>query len=82
MTLPAAYPSHDHHFTKPGANAMQFVKLDLSNAIASIRLQHAGGNRINFQMREEIFSAVESVAKSDARVLVIKGDGWRRPRLA
>jgi enoyl-CoA hydratase/carnithine racemase len=26
-------------------------------------------------MQEEIFSAVESVAKSDARVLVIKGDG-------
>jgi enoyl-CoA hydratase/carnithine racemase len=54
---------------------MQFIKLDLSNAIASIKLQHAGGNRINFQMREEIFNAVESVAKSDARVLVIKGDG-------
>src|SRR5260221_4698296 len=60
---------------KPGTNAMQFIKLDLSNAIASIKLQHAGGNRINFQMREEIFHAVESVAKSDARVLVIKGDG-------
>jgi len=54
---------------------MQFIKLDFSNAIASIKLQHAGGNRINFQMREEIFNAVESVAKSDARVLVIKGDG-------
>jgi enoyl-CoA hydratase/carnithine racemase len=54
---------------------MQFIKLDLSNAIAPIKLQHAGGNRINFQMREEIFNAVESVAKSDARVLVIKGDG-------
>jgi enoyl-CoA hydratase/carnithine racemase len=54
---------------------MEFVKLELGNATASIALRRAGGNRINFQLREEIFSAIESVAKSDARVLVIKGDG-------
>ena len=54
---------------------MQIVKVELSNATALITLQHAGGNRINFQMREQILSAVETVAKSDARVLVIKGDG-------
>ena len=43
--------------------------------MASLTLQHAGGNRINFQMREDILSAVDAGASSDARVLVIKGDG-------
>jgi hypothetical protein len=53
---------------------MQFVKLEFVGAAASLTLQQAGGNRINFQMREEIFSAVNSVASSKARVLV-EGDG-------
>jgi enoyl-CoA hydratase/carnithine racemase len=61
--------------TKPGANTMEFVKLELGNATASIAPRRVGGNRINFQLREEIFSAIEIVANSDARVPVIKGDG-------
>jgi hypothetical protein len=44
--LPAAYRYHDHR--SRSLEATQFVKLDLSNTVASITLQHAGGNRINF----------------------------------
>ena len=54
---------------------MQFVKLEFVGAVASLTLQQAGGNRINFRMREEILGAINSVASSKARVLVIKGDG-------
>ncbi len=33
---------------------MNFVHLEFDGAIATITLDHPGGNRINFQMREEI----------------------------
>jgi hypothetical protein len=51
---------------------MQFVKLEFVGAVASLTLQQAGGNRINFRMREEILGAINSVASSKARVLVIR----------
>ena len=43
--------------------------------IASITLDHAGGNRINFEMRGELLDTFERVANSEARVLVIRGEG-------
>ncbi len=54
---------------------MNFVHLEFDGAIATIMLDHPGGNRINFEMREEILHAVERVAASDARVLLVKGKG-------
>jgi enoyl-CoA hydratase/carnithine racemase len=41
---------------------MNFVHLEFDCAIATITLDHPGGNRINFQMREEILHTVERVA--------------------
>jgi enoyl-CoA hydratase/carnithine racemase len=60
----------------------------LVSAIAQITLDHPVNNRINFQMRQERLEAIEQVATSDARVLVIKAAGenfslwWRRTRMA
>jgi enoyl-CoA hydratase/carnithine racemase len=38
----------------------------------SSHLDHPVNNRISFQMRQELQEAIEQVATSDARVLVIK----------
>ncbi len=54
---------------------MNFVHLEFDGAIATMTLDHPGGNRINFQMREEILHTVDRVAASDARVLLVKGRG-------
>lgn len=54
---------------------MNFVGLTLDGSVATITLRHPAGNRINFQMRQEILDAVEHVAASQARVLLVKGDG-------
>ncbi|TCL64694.1 enoyl-CoA hydratase/isomerase family protein [Rhizobium sp. BK251] len=54
---------------------MSFVDLQFKNTIATVTLNHPGGNRINFQMREEILAAFEKVASSKARVLLVKGSG-------
>lgn len=54
---------------------MSFVRTKLSGPVASIVLDHAGGNRINFEMRGELLDAFELVASSEARVLVVRGEG-------
>ena len=54
---------------------MDFVKLESDGAIASVTLNKEGGNRINFQMRREFFDALKQVSKSEARVLLVKGEG-------
>jgi enoyl-CoA hydratase/carnithine racemase len=41
----------------------------------SITLDHPIGNRITFQMREELLAALKRASTSDARVLMIKGNG-------
>ena len=35
---------------------MDFVHLEFDGAVATITLDHPGGNRINFQMRDEIYA--------------------------
>ncbi len=54
---------------------MPFVRLDLSTPIAVVTLDHPGGNRINFDMRIELQEAFEQVAASEARVLIVRGEG-------
>ncbi len=54
---------------------MNFIHLEFYGAIAAITLDHPDGNRIDFQMRDEILGALERVAASEARVLAIMGKG-------
>src|ERR1700761_9665283 len=54
---------------------MTFINLEFDDAIATVTLDHPGGNRINFQMREEILQALERVSASDARALIVRGNG-------
>ena len=54
---------------------MKFIHLEFNEQIAAVTLDHPAGNRINFQMREELLEAFERVAKSDIRALLIQGKG-------
>jgi enoyl-CoA hydratase/carnithine racemase len=54
---------------------MEYIKLEFDGRIARVVLDHPGGNRINFEMREELLSAFHRVEASDAHVLVITGTG-------
>jgi enoyl-CoA hydratase/carnithine racemase len=54
---------------------MNVVHLHVDSAIARITIDHPVDNRINFEMRQELLEAIEQVATSDARVLVIKAAG-------
>jgi len=54
---------------------MRFSHLDLAVPVATLTLDHSGGNRINFAMRGELLAAFEEVAASQARVLVVRGQG-------
>lgn len=54
---------------------MTFIHLEFNEAIATVTLDHPGGNRINFQMREEILDAFARVAASDARALLVRAQG-------
>ncbi|WP_263385500.1 enoyl-CoA hydratase/isomerase family protein [Granulicella arctica] len=54
---------------------MKFVHLEFSEQIATVTLDHPAGNRINFQMREELLEAFGQVATSDSRVLLVKAQG-------
>ena len=58
-----------------GETATSLVRLMLDGLIATVTLSNPGGNRINFQMREEMLDAIGRVAASQARVLLVKGDG-------
>jgi enoyl-CoA hydratase/carnithine racemase len=54
---------------------MNVVHLQVDSAIARITIDHPVDNRINFEVRQELLEAIEQVATSDARVLVIKAAG-------
>jgi enoyl-CoA hydratase/carnithine racemase len=54
---------------------MSFTRLDLDDPVATLSLDHADGNRINFDMRAELLDSFERVAASKARVLVVCGQG-------
>jgi enoyl-CoA hydratase/carnithine racemase len=54
---------------------MPTIKLQLEGSIAKLSLNHPTGNRINFAMREELLNAFETVAASEARVLIVRGEG-------
>lgn len=49
--------------------------LSVSGAVATITLDNGPANRIDFAMREALKVAVAAVAKSEARVLVMRGAG-------
>lgn len=51
------------------------ARLSVSGAVATITLDNGPGNRIDFAMRQALKVAVETVAKSDVRVLVLRGAG-------
>jgi enoyl-CoA hydratase/carnithine racemase len=54
---------------------MSFVQVEVKGPIASVTLDHPGGNRINFDMREKLRDAFNKVSDSDARVLIVRGEG-------
>ncbi|WP_024519627.1 enoyl-CoA hydratase/isomerase family protein [Bradyrhizobium sp. Tv2a-2] len=54
---------------------MSFVRVETRGPIASVTLDHPVGNRINFDMREELRDAFNMVARSEARVLIVRGEG-------
>src|SRR5271156_811660 len=54
---------------------MQFIHLEFNEQIATVTLDHPAGNRINFQMRQELLEAFGLVSKSDIRALLIQGKG-------
>jgi enoyl-CoA hydratase/carnithine racemase len=54
---------------------MSVVRTQFVGSAAYVTLDHAEGNRINFEMRAELRDAFGQVAASDARVLVIRGEG-------
>jgi enoyl-CoA hydratase/carnithine racemase len=54
---------------------MTFIHIEFNEAIATVTLEHQGGNCINFQMRQEIIDAFVRVAASDARALLVRAKG-------
>jgi enoyl-CoA hydratase/carnithine racemase len=62
-------------FTRHQDNIMPFTHLDIGGPVATLSLDHPGGNRINFDMRVELREAVQLVEKSPARALLIRGEG-------
>jgi enoyl-CoA hydratase/carnithine racemase len=54
---------------------MVVTRTQFDGPIAYVTLDHPQGNRINFDMRAELRDAFEKVAASDARVLVVRGEG-------
>lgn len=54
---------------------MSFTHLDIGGSVATLTLDHSGGNRINFDMRVELKEAVQRVDDSPVRALLIRGKG-------
>ncbi|WP_327292789.1 enoyl-CoA hydratase/isomerase family protein [Streptomyces sp. NBC_01198] len=54
---------------------MTFVAVETDDPVATITLDGPSGNRISFQMREELDTAVDKVAASGARALLVTGAG-------
>src|SRR5258708_30858107 len=56
-------------------NILPFTHLDIGGPVATLSLDHAGGNPINFDMRVELREAVQQIEKSPARALLVRGEG-------
>jgi enoyl-CoA hydratase/carnithine racemase len=54
---------------------MPFTHLDIGGPVATLSLDDAGGNQINFDMRVELRDAVQRIEKSPARALLIRSEG-------
>ncbi|MFI6360853.1 enoyl-CoA hydratase/isomerase family protein [Streptomyces sp. NPDC050743] len=54
---------------------MDYVSVVIDQEVARITLDAPPGNRINFQMREELGQAVDRVAAGTARALLVTGAG-------
>jgi len=54
---------------------VKFIRLEFDDDVAVVSLSNPEGNRINFQMREEIYLVLERIGASDVRVLLIRGEG-------
>ena len=54
---------------------MKYVILEENNAVATLTLKNGDGNRINFQMREEVLRSIDQVSSGSARALVVKAEG-------
>ena len=54
---------------------MPFTHLDIGGPVATLSLDHACGNRINFDMRLELREAIQRIETSPARALLIRGKG-------
>jgi enoyl-CoA hydratase/carnithine racemase len=54
---------------------MPVTHLAIEGPISTITLDHPPGNRINFAMRDELLAALQDVARSNARVLLIRAEG-------
>src|SRR5260221_5130 len=62
-------PAGAHSISRPNYCARIY------SPVATLTLDHAGGNRINFHMRRELREAVQRIEKSPARALLIRGEG-------
>src|SRR5258706_5569593 len=56
-------------------NIVPFTHLDIGGPVATLSLDHAGGNRINFDLRVQLREACQRVEKSPARARLIRGEG-------
>jgi enoyl-CoA hydratase/carnithine racemase len=54
---------------------MPFTHLDIGGPVATLSLDHACGNRINFDMRLELREAIQRIETSPPRALLIRGEG-------
>jgi len=54
---------------------MTYASTRIEGFVAMVVLDHPAGNRINFQMRAELLTAFQEVADSNARVLIVRGEG-------
>jgi enoyl-CoA hydratase/carnithine racemase len=54
---------------------MSFTRLELGGPVATLWLDHPQGNRINFDMRVELRDAMQRVALSPSRALLVRGEG-------
>jgi enoyl-CoA hydratase/carnithine racemase len=54
---------------------MPFTHLDIGGPVATLSLDHACGNRINFDMRLELREAIQRIETSPARAPLIRGEG-------
>jgi enoyl-CoA hydratase/carnithine racemase len=54
---------------------MPSARAEFDGPFARVTLNHPVGNRINFEMRVDLFDAFARVAASNARVLIVRGEG-------